>query len=498
MPSTQIYRSLVFFILLASTPFISAEYVAASSRSKCASYDSSSAPTDGPTAALRNLMKQLGLGAYVVPGVDQHMSEYIGDYDKRRQWLTKFTGSAGVAIVTPTEAVLWTDGRYLLQSESELDCQWGILKMKPYIWTWAVEHLRDVKIGADPKLFSKLDWEGGADILSAAKGTNLTLTGVPSLVDRLWGSGGGIFGDRPARHAKTTTAVQPLRYAGVSWEEKVTHLRSEMNNINADYLVVLDLMEIAWLLNLRGKDDIPYNPVFYSFLLLPKEKGRAARLFIGPNRVDAEHLRPDCDGKKFQFYVDETTTEGANAKADFCPSSEVVAEDYDKFYDAVDQLVNEEGSTSKFWFSSRSNYAIFRAIPASRQILTPPTPLRALKAIKNPIETEGMKSAHVKDALALITFAAALEKRVENEIEPPWTEIDVAVNLANYRAKQDGSRGESFPTIAGFDANGAIIHYDPTKNSKPAVLNSRGEKIHCGREGWLVGILVQSVTSTLF
>ena len=272
-----------------------------------------------------------------------------------------------------------------------------------------------------------------------------------------------------------------MKYAGVSWEEKVTHLRSEMQKIGASNLVILDLMEIAWLLNLRGKADIPYNPVFFSFVILPLDDSLPTRLFVGESRVTEEirkHLKPDCAGQTFEVYVDEKSTEGGEAKKTYCPSKDVVVEEYDAFYDAIDALVKESTSEGKkFWFSSFSNFKIFEMIPKSLRIQSPPTPLRELKAIKNPVEREGMRSAHVKDAVALIKFAAKLEKLVENsddDEESLWTEIDVANHLKEFRLAEAESRGESFPTIAGFDSNGAIIHYDPTKNLNPATVKKDG------------------------
>ena len=196
----------ILFVLFIISPFTTAKYKDVSDRPKCSSSslpDVLTAPTGARLASLRRLMKGTNLGAYVVPGVDQHMSEYIGPSDKRRQWLTDFTGSSGTAIVTPTKAVLWTDGRYLLQAESELDCNWGVMEMHPDIWTWAIEHLKDVRIGLDPKLFSKVGWEKASIVLASTPGANLSLAGVDSLVDKIWKTP-----TRPARPSEADIAAQ--------------------------------------------------------------------------------------------------------------------------------------------------------------------------------------------------------------------------------------------------------------------------------------------------
>ena len=203
---------LVLVLVLFLSPFTVAKYKDVFDRPKCSSSsnpnirDELLVPTGAKLASLRGLMKEARVGAYVVPGVDQHMSEYIGPSDKRRQWLTDFTGSSGTAIVTADKAVLWTDGRYLLQAESELDCNWGIMEMEPDIWTWAAEHLKDAKVGLDPKLFSKVEWGKAEKSLASEPGVNLTLVGIDSLVDRLWKTP-----ERPARPNDTDIAVQ-VRY----------------------------------------------------------------------------------------------------------------------------------------------------------------------------------------------------------------------------------------------------------------------------------------------
>ena len=261
------------FVLISTLITVEAGFKDISARSKCSSTDAdkSTFPSTAKLSALRSLMTAEGLTAYVIPSVDQHGSEYIGPVDKRRQWLSSFSGSAGEVIITADQAVLWTDGRYLLQAETELDCNWAILEMSPDVFQWAAKNLqggKKHKIGADPRLFPESRWKLAEMALSAAVEGDMTLMPTPSLIDRLWKAP-----ERPAIPADADISVQAIKYAGVSWEEKVTHLRRMMQLVKANYLVVSDLMEIAWLFNLRGKADIPYNPVFFSFAIVPRDKG---------------------------------------------------------------------------------------------------------------------------------------------------------------------------------------------------------------------------------
>ena len=218
-------------------------------------------------------------------------------------------------------------------------------------------------------------------------------------------------------------------------------------------------------------------------------QGSPVRLFLGNSRVDEDlkkHLRPDCAGQKFEYFVDESSQEGADAKTASCPSEAVVIEEYEVFYPDLRKIVDADkdaANPAKLWISSHANHEIFRIIPSERKILEPAMPLKDWKAIKNPTETAGMKSAHIKDALALVKFAAEMEKVVMSceavaaaSCDPAslWTESDVAARLKEFRLQEADSRGESFPTIAGYDANGAIIHYNPANNDEPALVKPGG------------------------
>ena len=177
-------QRLLFLLLAISFVLVKGKYKGISDRPKCAQTTSdANLPSTPKLIAIRDLMSTERLGAYIIPSIDQHGSEYIGPSDKRRQWISAFTGSAGKALITADKAILWTDGRYALQAEMQLDCHWSILETSPTIDDWIVANLKDVKVGADPRFFSKSEWRFAAEDFMDV---NLTLIPVLSLIDRVW------------------------------------------------------------------------------------------------------------------------------------------------------------------------------------------------------------------------------------------------------------------------------------------------------------------------
>ncbi|NXQ82807.1 XPP2 aminopeptidase, partial [Nyctibius grandis] len=247
--------------------------------------------TTARLAALRGTMRAHGVHAYVVPSTDAHMSEYIAERDARLGWLTGFTGSAGTGVVTQDRAALWTDSRYWTQAERQLDCNWE-LQRTPWIESIGLWILEAVPVGGnvslDPFLFSIDTWNSYS---RALHGSGRTLRPIEiNLVDQVWG-------DQRPPPASGEIYSLPAAFTGSSWQEKVAGIRAQMEqHVRHPTAVLLSgLEETAWLFNLRG-DDIPYNPVFYSYTLLTTT---TISLFVDEGRLAAEarqSLRAGCPG----------------------------------------------------------------------------------------------------------------------------------------------------------------------------------------------------------
>ncbi|NXT53921.1 XPP2 aminopeptidase, partial [Pluvianellus socialis] len=219
--------------------------------------------TTARLAALRDTMRAQGIHAYIVPSTDAHMSEYIAERDSRLGWLTGFTGSAGTGVVTQDKAALWTDSRYWTQAERQLDCNWELQRTTwiESIGLWILEAVPvEGNIGLDPSLFSIDTWNSYSQALHGSGRTLLPIE--TNLVDQVWGD------QRPPPSSSKIYGL-PEAFTGSRWQEKVAGIRQQMEqHVRRPTAVLLSgLEETAWLFNLRG-DDIPYNPVFYSYTLL--------------------------------------------------------------------------------------------------------------------------------------------------------------------------------------------------------------------------------------
>lgn len=207
------------------------------------------------------------LSAYIIPSCDAHNSEYLAACDERRAFISGFDGSAGTAIVTAKEALMWTDGRYFLQASSQMDDNWTLMKVgqpkTPSRGDWLANHLEPgAVVGVDPFLMTVNEWNSMAKVLD---GSNMKLVGVKqNLVDMVWGS---------AQPDRPNQPIVPLdiKFTGRSWQEKVSDMRVIMSERKVDLLVLSALDDVAWLLNLRGSD-IMYNPVFFSYVVISQNE----------------------------------------------------------------------------------------------------------------------------------------------------------------------------------------------------------------------------------
>lgn len=381
-------------------------------------------------AALRQQMENWKLSAYIIPDTDAHMSEYIGKHDERRAWISGFTGSAGIAVVTMRKAAVWTDSRYWTQAERQMDCNWELHKEASIssIVTWILAEVPDGEnVGFDPFLFSVDSWENYDQELQDSNRHLLSVT--TNLVDVAWGS------ERPSVPSQPIYAL-PNEFTGSTWQEKVSTIRSYMqNHTMAPTGVLLSALdETAWLFNLRSSD-IPYNPFFYSYTLLTNS---SIRLFVNKSRFSLETLQ----------YLN------TNCTLPMC----VQLEDYSQTRDSVKAYA--AGNVKILIGVRYTTYGVYEVIPKEKLVTDTYSPVMLIKAVKNSKEQALLKASHVRDAVAVIQYLVWLEKNV-----PKGTvdEFSGAEYIDELRRNENFSSGPSFETISASGLNAALAHYSPTK-----------------------------------
>ncbi|XP_043490712.1 xaa-Pro aminopeptidase ApepP [Polistes fuscatus] len=377
-----------------------------------------------------NANKTVEIQAYVVTSEDAHQSEYLRKYDQRLTFISGFTGSLGTAVITQNKALLWTDGRYFTQALSQLDPpeEWTLMKdgllETPPIQSWLVSNLPPKSIiGADPNLLSYNKWITLQTTLVAGGHTLFPIE--ENLIDKVWGI------EKPLP-VSNKIIPQKLEFSGESAGEKVKLCRRIMESIGVKMLIITALDEVAYFLNLRGSD-IPYNPVFFAFVVLTKDE---LHLF-----VDIRSLTEEA--------IQQMTNEG-------------IIPNYHPYSDIHD-FIKCEASFNKnklVWISNGSSYAIHSDCEELKKHIAI-SPVCVAKAIKNSIEIEGMKAAHRRDAVALVKYFAWLEDKIKNKKELV-TEISGAEQLEKFRSEQEHYVGLSFSTISSVGPHGAIIHYTPS------------------------------------
>ncbi|MFM2269378.1 MAG: hypothetical protein RL757_2819 [Bacteroidota bacterium] len=372
--------------------------------------------------ALRAAMQTAGLSAYIVPSSDPHQSEYVAEHWKSRVWISGFTGSMGYALITHDEAHVWTDGRYFLQAEMELADSDFVLKKQvqqgaPEHVDWLVEHLSaGEKVGCDGALFSIAEVEMMQKKL-ATKGIHLETDA--DLIAKVWS-------DRP-KLPESPVFEHDVRFTGVSRGEKLNAIRAEMSKLGATHHLVSTLDDIAWILNIRAVGDVECNPVSIAYLLIEPE---SCQLFIDADKVDAP-LRNI-------FSKDNISI---------------------KRYDAVKKTLRELPPPVSLLIDGESlNFELFNAVENAKKVMGT-TPSRLMKARKNTVEQAYIRSAMVKDGVALVRAFRWLE--LELAAKKSISECDFAERIAASRASMPDYSGESFAAIIGFNGNGAIIHYHP-------------------------------------
>lgn len=370
-------------------------------------------------------MAQRGIDIYVVPTSDFHDSEYVGEHFKARKFITGFTGSAGTAVITMTEAGLWTDGRYFVQAERQLEGSTVTLYRMgeegvPTVDEFLAEKLPENGcLGFDGRVIGGT-W--GRRMEKLAEKKNGTIHCNEDLIDIIWE-------DRPAL-SKEPAFILEEKYAGKSTAEKLAAVREAMEKEGADYHILTSLYDIAWLLNVRG-GDIECVPVVLSYLVLTEKE---CIWFLQEEIVD----------EKLRTYLNENhiTT---------------------RAYDAIYEYVLDIPANAKVLLSAgQVNYRIVSSLNEDITIIDKPNPTLLMKAVKNPTEVDNTRAAHVKDGVAVTKFMYWLKNNIG---KTKITEISASDYLENLRKEQENFLGISFNTISAYGANAAMMHYSATPES---------------------------------
>lgn len=377
----------------------------------------------GRLEALRHAMKLNGIDAYVIPTSDPHISEYPSACWKYREWISGFTGSFGTVVVTADKAGLWTDSRYFLQAESQLegsgiDLYRLMLPDTPSIAEFLSSELPDGSTAGYNALAMSM---AEADSLrSQLAKSGIKTDGSKRLIDNIWE-------DRPAVSNKPVWDM-PVELSGKSTARKLSEIRQLMANAGSDMTVISALDEIAWTFNFRGSD-VNYNPVAVAYAIVTPEN---CVLYINDAKLPADVKA-------------RLTVEGVEIRT----------------YDEIIRGVAEYGEGRKVLLeASRTNAGIVESLPATAEIIGGIAPANTLKSIKNEVEISGFRKAVLKDGIAMTRFFKWLEEAMAKGEKV--TELSAAARLRAFRAEQPLFVDESFAPISSYGPHGAVVHYSPT------------------------------------
>lgn len=373
--------------------------------------------------SLREVMKREHLAAFIFPSTDAHQSEYVADHWMGRAWISGFDGSAGTAVVTMHSAALWTDSRYFLAAEEQLKgTEFQLMKLKIpgtlSIAEWLGKELQDVdspEVGLDGWVNSYSSTSGLIADLRKAGGITVRTNFDP--LEEIWK-------DRPSIPLKPVE-IQPMEFAGEDVPSKIKRIRLALRAQHADGMLVSALDDIAWTLNLRGTD-VHCVPVLVSYLLIASDK---VSLFVDEAKVSSE-IRAYLESNGVSIYKYNKVEEGLKAYSEY-------------------NILLDGNETS---------YYLWKAVRC-QEIVQASSPIPAMKAVKNEAEIAGYRSAMLKDGVAMVKFLKWLLPAVEAGGE---TEVSIDKKLTALRAEQKLFRDISFDTIAGYQAHGAIVHYEAT------------------------------------
>ena len=373
-------------------------------------------------SALREVMQREHLAAFIFPSTDPHQSEYVADHWKGREWISGFNGSAGTTVVTMTSAALWTDSRYFLAAEEQL-------KGTEY-------QLMKLKIEGTPTVAEWIGRECGPGAEVAVDGSCSSANSVKELIADLRRQGGItlrtnldplalIWTDRPPI-PQNPVEIYPLEYAGEAAHDKIARIRKALRERHADGMLMAALDDIAWTLNLRGTD-VHCNPVFVSYLLI---SSKDVTLYINKVKLPAE-------------VIGYLKAEGIGVAP----------------YEDVRKGLKDYFEYNILLDPDEVNYTLYKSV--TREIVEEESPVKRMKTVKNEREIAGFRSAMLRDGIAMTKFLYWLNSQLST-LHLPLTELSVSNELERLRSEQPLYRGLSFDTIAGYQAHGAIVHYEAT------------------------------------
>lgn len=379
--------------------------------------------------SLREVMRRERLSAFIFPSTDAHQSEYVADHWQGRTWISGFNGSAGTAVVTMKSAALWTDSRYFLAAEEQLKgTEFQLMKLKiegtPTISEWLAQELQgeNAEVGLDGMVNSYHETMGL--IADLRKSGGIT---VRTNLDPL----GLIWTDRPAIPANPVE-IQPMEFAGESVASKISRIRTALRQRHADGMLISALDDIAWTLNLRGTD-VHCVPVFVSYLLISSQQ---VSLYVDSAKINDE-VKAYLTENGISLYPYNKVAEGL--------------ERYSEYNILLD--------------GDETSYFLWKTVKC-QEIIAGKSPVPAMKAQKNDREIAGFRQAMLRDGVAMVKFLRWLKPAVEAGGQ---TEISIDRKLTSLRAEQHLFRDISFDTIAGYQAHGAIVHYEATSETDVAL-----------------------------
>ena len=382
---------------------------------------------------LREVMRREHLSAFIFPSTDAHQSEYVADHWQGRAWISGFNGSAGTAVVTMRSAALWTDSRYFIAAEEQLrGTEFQLMKLKvegtPTISDWIASELLQNEdecreVGLDGMVNSYNDTMALSSDLRKAGGITVRTNFDP--LEQIWMN-------RPAI-PENPVEIQSLNFAGETVDDKIQRIRKALREHHADGILVSALDDIAWTLNLRGTD-VHCNPVFVSYLLISSEQ---VSLFVNPKKISSE-VKVYLDEHGISLFDYNQVEEGLESYADY------------------NILLDGDETSFCLWKSVKC-----------QEIIAAKSPIPVMKAVKNATEIEGYHRAMLRDGVAMVKFLKWLKPAVEAGGQ---TEMSIDKKLTSLRAEQNLFRDISFDTIAGYQAHGAIVHYEATPETDAPLL----------------------------
>lgn len=379
--------------------------------------------------SLREVMRREHLSAFIFPSTDAHQSEYVADHWQGRTWISGFNGSAGTAVVTMKSAALWTDSRYFLAAEEQLKgTEFQLMKLKiegtPTISDWLAQELQgeNAEVGLDGMVNSYHETMGLIADLRKSGGITVRTNFDPL---------GLIWTDRPAIPANPVE-IQPMEFAGESVASKISRIRTALRQRHADGLLISALDDIAWTLNLRGTD-VHCVPVFVSYLLISSQQ---VSLYVDSAKINDE-VKAYLTENGISLYPYNKVAEGL--------------ERYSEYNILLD--------------GDETSYFLWKTVKC-QEIIAGKSPVPAMKAQKNDREIAGFRQAMLRDGVAMVKFLRWLKPAVEAGGQ---TEISIDRKLTSLRAEQHLFRDISFDTIAGYQAHGAIVHYEATPETDVAL-----------------------------